>query len=239
MRLPKSWEEFLKDSFSIPNFYSKLDEFTKQFNILIPDIDKVFHVFEYMEPQDVKCVLFGEDPYPRIASACGVAFWDKEINSWDDKTNGNSLKNILKALLVANKNALYSDPIAKCRVTASNISFVSPPQLFELWLKQGILLINSAMTFSRSSDKKVHMDFWKNFHQALIEKLNKRSESPFYILWGRKAQFWEQRILESVDDPLKIIKQGHPTFIHQFMDKQNESYSPFIEIVKKTGLKWC
>ena len=238
MRLPISWEKFLKNSLELDKFYNLLEEFVEQYEPILPEKDKIFAVFDYMNPRDVTCVLFGEDPYPRITSACGVAFWDKEINSWTDKTNGNSLKNILKALLVAQGKAKYSSKIDEVRQIALELHYKSPPQLFEHWLKQGILLINTSLTFTNSKDKKQHFEFWKTFHLKLIEALNKREQSPFYILWGSKAQKWEQDILESIDDPEKIIKQGHPTFIHQFLDKNRPDFSPFREIITKTGLSW-
>jgi uracil DNA glycosylase len=238
-RLPQEWETFLNaDGFNLSAFYRLLDPFLKNCDIVIPAIQNIFAVFNYIKPADVRCVLFGEDPYPRITSACGVAFWDKEITDWSDKTNGNSLKNILKALLVARGKADYNTPISACRTIASKINFKSPPRLFEHWLNQGILLINSAMTFSGSTDKKNHFMFWKPFHLNLIRALNKKTESPFYILWGNKAQGWEKHIIESIDQVDKIIKQGHPTFIHQFLDKNNPVYSPFTEIIAKTKLSW-
>jgi len=238
MRLPSEWEKFLESSFSLLPFYNQLQEFTDGFENLIPIKKNIFHVFDYMNPQDVRCVLFGEDPYPRFSSACGVAFWDKEINSWDDKTNGNSLKNILKAMLVHKGQATYENKISECRDITRENGFKSPPELFEHWLKQGVLLINTAMTFSESKDKKKHFNFWIDFHKALIRELNKRASSPHYILWGNKAQAWEKEIIQTVDDPAKIIKQGHPTFIHQFMDKNNITYSPFTEIINKTNISW-
>ncbi len=238
MRLSSNWENFLKDSYDIKTFYNELDAFIRKFKVIIPSKEMIFHAFDYVDPQNVKCVLFGEDPYPRITSACGVAFWDKEVNTWLDKTNGNSLKNILKALLVHDGKVTYSDSIEKCRSFISETSFVSPPQLFDLWLKQGVLLINTAMTFSGGDEKKEHISFWKSFHEQLIEKLNKRNYSPYYILWGKKAQTWEQIINKSLDNPEKIIKQGHPTFIHQFLNKDDQTYSPFTEIIKKTKIRW-
>lgn len=238
MRLPLSWEKLLEDSIDLNSFYTELVDFLDKFITIIPVKEKILHVFEYMHPADVKCVLFGEDPYPRITSACGVAFWDKEIVHWQDKTHGNSLKNILKALLVYKGLAQYTDSIEVCRSIAAAKAIKSPPELFKFWLEQGILLINSAMTFSSKADKKIHMAFWKKFHEVLITKLNSRNESPYYLLWGKKAQLWEKTILESVDDSLKIIKQGHPTFIHQFMNANDPEYSPFFEIFEKTKLKW-
>ena len=238
MRLPGEWENFLKDTIDFAAFYSQLQLFVTNHSPVLPVKDKIFAVFDYMGPLDVQCVLFGEDPYPRVKSACGVAFWDKEINNWQDKTHGNSLKNILKAIVVARGKASYSTKIDEIRIIAERINFKSPPQLFEHWLKQGVLLINTALTFTNPALKKEHFEFWQPFHIKLIRALNQRGKSPFFILWGGKAAKWEGLIAEFIDDPVKIIKQGHPTFIHQFMDKNRPHFSPFTEIIEKTGLSW-
>lgn len=238
MRLPVEWEQLLKPYFDLEIFYPRLDRFVADLPRVIPSKDKIFHVFDYMAPADVRVVLYGEDPYPRVASACGVAFWDLEMESWNTKSNGNSMKNILKALLVADGQATYNNSIDECRILAENCSFLSPAELFKLWLGEGVLLVNSALTFSNNEDKKRHFVFWKDFHQGLIRALNGRPTSPFYVLWGAKAQKWELKIKDSIDDTKKIIKQGHPTFIHQFLDKHNPAYSPFNEIIQKTNLHW-
>lgn len=238
MRLPPSWEIFLTPYFDLISFYKTLDLFISDLNNVIPDKNSIFKVFDYVQPEEVQCVLYGEDPYPRLSSACGIAFWDKEINSWDDKTNGNSLKNILKAILVAQGKAYYTTPISRCREIAKDENFLSPPDLFVHWLDQGVLLINTALTFSGKDDKKSHLEFWRDFHQALIKALNQRNKSPYYILWGNKAQRSEQEIYATIDNPSKVIKQGHPTFIHQFMDKNDQNFSPFSEIINKTGIAW-
>jgi len=238
MKLPRNWELFLSDYLDINQFYSGLNTLVRQSEQVIPYPYMIFNVFQYMEPEQVIVVLFGEDPYPRLSSANGVAFWDAEIKSWNDKTNGNSLKNILKALLVSKGLVNYQTPIAQCRLITDQVNFLSPPQLFELWLKQGILLVNTALTFGGGNEKKKHFTFWQPFHRALIRALNNRQKVPFYILWGKKAQKWESDILQSNDKPDKIIKQGHPTFIHQFLSKEQLDYSPFTEIEQKTCLKW-
>ena len=238
-RLPKEWEIFLnQDNFDIYSFYRELEVFLNRFEFIIPTQDKIFNVFNYVNPAEVTCVLYGEDPYPRLSSACGVAFWDMEIKNWDDKTNGNSLKNILKALLVASGKATYKTSIEECRKIAVIENIKSPPGLFELWLNQGILLVNTSLTFSGSKFKKEHFIFWQPFHKQILKALNNRNKNPYYILWGSKAQKWENIIIESIDDRSKIIKQGHPTFIHQFLDPANPYFSPFTEIINKTKLNW-
>jgi len=237
-RLPKEWESFLNPYLDLPDFYRELDAFLSQFKTIIPAKKNIFHVFREVSPQKVCCVLYGEDPYPRPSSANGIAFWDAQIKTWDDRTVGNSMKNILKALLVAHGLAEYKTPISECRKTALAHGIKGPGDLFRHWLKHGVLLINVALTFSEFKDKKLHFEFWRPFHLALIKALNRRKPSPFYILWGKKAQQWQPIILESIDDPSKILTNGHPTFIHQFLNPQQPDYSPFKEIEQKTGFSW-
>lgn len=238
MQLPQKWETFLSGAIDCAALYADATLLLEKADFVTPEENLIFNVFHFIDPSEVRCVLFGEDPYPRLSSANGVAFWDAEIKSWQDKTNGNSLKNILKALLTAEGLADYHTPIYRCREIAAELYLKSPRELFQFWLKQGVLLINTSLTFSGPAFKKEHFRFWRPFHRALIAALNNRQESPFYILWGKKAQLWEKDILQTVDKPDKIIKQGHPTFIHQFLKKEDPTYSPFTEIRSKTDLHW-
>ncbi len=236
--LPKEWEDFLTPYFDLPSFYNQLQNFLDAFETIIPDRKHIFHVFEKISPARVCCVLYGEDPYPRSSSANGIAFWDAQITDWNDRTVGNSMKNILKALLVAHGLATYKTPISQCREIAVQHGIKGPGDLFRHWLAHGVLLINVALTFSSFKDKKRHFEFWRPFHRALILALNHRRPSPFYILWGKKAQQWQALIKESIDHPSKILTYGHPTFIHQFLKPDQPEYSPFKEIEQKTGFSW-
>jgi len=237
MRLPKEWEHLLSNSFDLNRFYLQLDCFLKQFgDRVIPEASLLFNVFHYVKPNEVRCILFGEDPYPRKSSACGVAFWDKEVSSWDQKTNGNSLKNILKGILVAKGYATYKSSIEECRAHAKKMNIFSPEYLFESWLNSGVFLLNTALTFTSKDEKKEHFSFWEPFIHAVIRELTKRY-NPYYIFWGKKAERLESVVKEYSDQP-QIIKQGHPTFIHQFLDKTNPTYSPFTELVEKTKMNW-
>ncbi len=82
MRLPVQWEEFLKPFLNLNEFYRDLELFLKPFPDILPQKDLIFNVFQQVSPDKVSCVLYGEDPYPRSASANGIAFWDAEIESW-------------------------------------------------------------------------------------------------------------------------------------------------------------
>ena len=234
LKLPDNWELFLDDVIDFTLFYKNLDMFLNNFKKpIIPFPKNIFRLFELVPPENVKCVLFGEDPYPRITSANGVAFWDNEIKHWSDKTNGNSLKNILKALLTYRALSDYSKPISECRTIAEQTHFLQPDELFKKWLNEGVFLLNTSLTFTIKQDKNLHFQFWEPFLHTVINKLVK-TNSPYFILWGNKAKKWASNISEKD----KIIEQGHPTFLHQFMNKNDLTYSPFTEIIEKTKLSW-
>ncbi|NOX87810.1 MAG: hypothetical protein GXO77_02210, partial [Calditrichaeota bacterium] len=148
MRLPVPWEEFLKPFLNLNEFYRDLELFLKPFPDILPRNDLIFNVFRQVPADKVCCVLYGEDPYPRSASANGIAFWDAEIESWENRTVGNSMKNILKALLVAHGLADYRTPISECRKIAEQTGIKEPAELFGRWLEKGVLLVNVALTFS-------------------------------------------------------------------------------------------
>lgn len=237
-RLPLIWEEFLAEKVDFGRFYREVDAFLINFKEILPDRRLIFNVFHKVHPDAVRCVIFGEDPYPRRQSACGIAFWDLEITDWSDKTNGNSLKNILKALLVEKGYATYQTSIQECRVIVREKGIINPPDLFESWLEQGVFLLNTALTFSRPEDKKHHFLFWRPFLETIITQLNNRDKAPFYVLWGSRAQKLHESISRSVINPENIIQQNHPTFIHQFLDKNRNTYSPFTELTMRTGIRW-
>ncbi len=238
MQLPKDWETLLNGTLNLDVFYLKLRQFLQSSPQVIPQKSQIFNVFYRVPVKKVCCVLYGEDPYPRKSSANGIAFWDNEVQSWQDRTVGSSMKNILKALLVAHGLADYSTPIAQCREIALQQGIKEPAALFEHWLQNGVLLVNVALTFTTAAEKKQHFYFWQEFHQALIKALAHLPRPPFFILWGKKAQALEPSILRWLPQPQKILKNAHPTFIHQFLNAQQPRFSPFIEIEQKTGFSW-
>jgi uracil-DNA glycosylase len=74
---------------------------------LIPRREDVFNGFN-LPSQDVKYIIFGESPYPRIESATGHAFIDGKVKEiWGEEglskevNKATSLRNLFKTALVA------------------------------------------------------------------------------------------------------------------------------------------
>jgi uracil-DNA glycosylase len=235
LRIAKNWELEFENYLDLEMFYSDLNHFLNRFPMIIPHKNMIFNIFERLNLQDINLVIYGEDPYPRLSSANGIAFWDNEISDWQKLTRGNSLKHILKALLIHKKIASHSDSISKCRDLCKEYHFINPDTLFNNWLRDGVFLINSALTFSEKTDKKQHFKFWHPFQNALIKILAQRKNEIFYLLWGNTANKWQKEILENHIPKSMIISQSHPTFQHQYLYRDKKEYSPFTELISKTG----
>ncbi|MDD5549578.1 MAG: uracil-DNA glycosylase, partial [Sulfurovaceae bacterium] len=75
----------------------------------IPKKENIFNAFKTLKKNDVKYVLFGQDPYPRELSATGYAFIDGNVKSIFEKNGtlsrevnrATSLRNFIKMTLVA------------------------------------------------------------------------------------------------------------------------------------------
>lgn len=55
------------------------------------------------------------------------------------------------------------------------------------WTKEGVLLLNAALTV-RKGEAGSHLKHWSPFTQEVLSLLNKRSNSPVFLLWGKMAQ---------------------------------------------------
>ena len=76
-----------------------LNIFLSGFEQILPDYPLIFNVFKLIRPENVRCVLYGEDPYPRVTSACGVAFWDTGNRSMDTKNTGKFSKKYIEGVI--------------------------------------------------------------------------------------------------------------------------------------------
>lgn len=211
-----------------------------------PKSDQIFECFKYFEPQDLKLIIVGQDPYPNSEDACGLCF-----SSMNNKTP-KSLENIFKCL--KNQNLIKDIP--------------NHGDL-KAWAKQGILLINRYLTrspeikcisnldstnesnnsniTSHISDDCLH-PFWKEFTNELVRYLstiyfnspksvtdkNKKRYLGFF-LWGRLAQE-----LTLFIDPnpefakVEIFEWTHPVGIFKESDPKHFIYCDNFSKINKS-----
>ena len=172
-------------------------------NRVEPQSGNIFKVFK-TDLTNCKVVILGQDPYPQPNVATGRAFEVGGINSWNAHINA-SLRNIIK-LLHNNKFGINRllPPVSIKTVRNDIISekfIILPPNLlFDSWERQGVLLLNTALTCPQpsSSNPKTHKTLWKFFTEEVIKFIDSRCENNIsWFLWGNNAKNFDYLILNN------------------------------------------
>jgi uracil-DNA glycosylase len=182
-----SWADKLKGFLQSSDFDKilaelyRLREDGKRFT---PPLKQVFRAFEECPYDKLKVIMIGQDPYPYINVADGLAF----SCSMTDKVQP-SLRNMFEAIekTVYQEFPTYQDP---------NLT---------RWANQGILLLNSALTCQVDKIGS-HYNVWKEFIAYTMDILNYTDSGLIFVLMGKQAQELESMIGEHHH----IIKVSHP-----------------------------
>tara|TARA_R110000868_G_scaffold404102_2_gene681973 strand:- start:1547 stop:2266 length:720 start_codon:yes stop_codon:yes gene_type:complete len=161
----------------------KLKQCKQAFKKVYPETTKTFRAFKMCQMKDVKVVILGQDPY-HDGSATGLCFG----NTNEGSRISPSLRNIVKAV--------ETDLGTLC---------VDFDYSLESWANQGVLLLNTALTVEKGKAGS-HVDLWKPFTQDFIHLLTSTKDNIIFVLWGKKAQEYEQFI----KGDNKILKAAHP-----------------------------
>lgn len=225
----EKFEKALKDWFSkdeIENLFT--NEVKDCINkCQIPKKDDIFNAFDGLKPQDVKVLIIGQDPYPDENRAHGLAFSFKN----GELAPQDSLKNIFDKI----EADTGKEP------TSTNL---------KSWREQGVLLLNTALTFTSEDERDMHSKAWKPFIYQVLDKLIavKNNEPLAIMLWGSKANELKQFEFKGLDfedgykakyPNFKILRSSHPTNNYGACDKpicgeeiyafNDENYQPFKE----------
>jgi len=183
-----SWKLALKDLFKKP-YFNQIAEHIKAEKALhktiYPKGSEIFNAFEQTPYDQVKVIILGQDPYYNAHQAMGLSF-----SVPDGVKPPPSLMNIFKEL---NKDIGMAIP------TTGNLI---------PWAKQGVLLLNAALTV-RANEPASHAKIgWMDFTDDIIHLLSEEKNGLVFILWGNFAQ---QKL--KLINPLKhkILKAAHPS----------------------------
>lgn len=163
-------------------------------NTLCPALPNVFRAFKLCSLSNCKVVMVGMDPYPDKfmgkTRATGVLFGNsKDVP--EDKLS--------PSLQVVKESAINFE------IPHNIITF---DQTLESWAKQGILMINSALTCELNKVGS-HANQWRPFISKLLKNLSNRETGIVYVLFGRQAQTLKPYINEKHND---IIEVEHPAY---------------------------
>ena len=167
VNIGNDWDDILKDEFE-KDYYLKLRQFLKseyKSHIIHPDMYDIFNALKWTSCKDTKVVILGQDPYHEENQAHGLAFSvPKGVKTPP------SLVNIYKEL--QNELGLY----------------IPNNGYLEKWARQGVLLLNNALTV-RDKEANSHRNRgWEIFTNRVIECLNERRDPVIFLLWGSNAK---------------------------------------------------
>jgi len=187
VRLSPAWQAALADQFGSPHM-TRLREFLvaekKSGKAIYPPSDHVFRALDLVEPQDVKVVILGQDPYHGAGQAHGLSFSVRPGVRIPP-----SLMNIYKEL----QADLGHAPVRH--------------GFLEAWARQGVLLLNDSLTVEASKAGSHRNKGWEPFTDAIVRVVDAGPPSVF-VLWGRNAKEKASSV-----NPVKhmVIATSHPS----------------------------
>ena len=207
-----------KSIYKILEIINNQKDFYKENNLdltIFPKLENIFKCFTYFEPNNIKVVLLGQDPYHGPNQATGLCFGINNNNIPP------SLKNIAKEL----KN---------------DLNLILKDYTLENWAKQGILLLNSSLSVIQSKPGS-QMKLWNHFTDFIIHELNNCEHNIIFVAWGAFAH----NKLKNINlNKHSIIVSSHPSPLSVFKPYKNfpafnnsKPFSKINEILKKNNQK--
>lgn len=206
-----TYEEYFGDWTKV--FDAKeLGQIIKKLNIIygarsvMPKYEDIFKAFTLCSLHDLKIVMLGQDPYPQMGVATGILFGNhKEISE-------EALSPSLKVI----KEAVIDFAVPHNLVTFDNT--------LESWCRQGILMLNSALTVELNRVGS-HAMLWRKFIGSLLSNICKYETGLIFVLFGTQAQTFTPYINSTYNT---IIKEKHPAWYARIGNKL--PHSLFVNI---------
>ncbi len=217
--LPEDWSQWLGQDFQA-DYMSALKAFLAAEKaakkVIYPHSSNWFRAFELTPLSSVKVVILGQDPYHGPNQAHGLCF-----SVQPGVQVPPSLVNIYKEL-------------------ASDVGFTPVRHGFlESWAKQGVLLLNTALTVEQGNAASHRGKGWEHFTDRAIETVSQHAESCVFLLWGSHAR--QKKALIDTSRHL-VLESPHPSPLsaHRgfFGNHHFSRANQFLQEQGRTPIEW-
>ena len=133
---------------------------------IFPSRDNIFNAFKFTPLEEVKVVIFGQDPYHEEGQAMGLSF-----SVPDNIKVPPSLVNIYKEIELE-----YN---AQFKSKSGDLTYLA---------KQGVLLLNTILTVREHCPLSHNIKEYNLFMQDIISTLNELDQPIVFLLWGGNAK---------------------------------------------------
>lgn len=181
------WDELLKGEFDKP-YYLQLRQFLIEEyrrHRIHPHMNDIFNALKWTAYRDVKVVILGQDPYHGVNQAHGLSF---SVQPGVDTPP--SLQNIYKEL------------------QADVGCFIPDNGYLESWARQGVLLLNAALTVREGLAASHRGRGWEQFTDRVMALLNAREEPIVFLLWGSHAK---EKAAQITAPQHRLLTAPHPS----------------------------
>jgi uracil-DNA glycosylase len=171
---------------------------------VFPPSHQVFAALEAVQPDDVKVVILGQDPYPQPGKAHGLAF--SILNTAPPRRHRDSLDNIFQEV---------QDDLGQTRTTTDLTD----------WAAQGVLLLNCLALSVPEGKAAGHRSLgWKELTRQVLTHLADRPRA--YLLWGGDAHRAAHDVVQTAHNAGNlVIRSSHPSPMG--VHKQGKDYIAF------------
>jgi uracil-DNA glycosylase len=193
MLKPSGWHNILKGfllSEDFTNIIVTLEQCVADEKRFTPPLKNVFRAFIECPYDKTRVILIGQDPYPQLGVADGLAF-----SCGNTKRQEASLRYIFGAI----NKTVYGE--------------TKDPKTFDpdltRWANQGVLLLNTALT-TEIGKPGTHINIWQPLITYLVDMLNTSHNDYVWLFVGKNAQEYED-LVDNVLNNTAILKCTHPS----------------------------
>lgn len=189
--LPAAWRSTLE----APHLQKILSQLDSMLSQRLADGAQIFPLRPFRAlietpPEAVQVVIVGQDPYHGPNQAQGLSFSVPDFCPAPP-----SLRNMFKELARE-----YGEP-------------EQPPRhSLVRWARQGVLLLNTALTVEAHQPASHAKKGWEHITDALIMRVLREPRPKVLMLWGNHAQA-RRRLLELQEPagPVQVLEANHPS----------------------------
>lgn len=202
----EKWNFFFKEKKDdLENILKQID-FENE--IIYPIKENIFNAFNITAYEDIKVVIIGQDPYHNEGQANGLAF-SVPVGFKLPPSLKNIYIELKEDLNIENKNGDLTN-----------------------WAKQGVFLINTALTVVKNKPMSHTKIGWQDFVISTVKEINKK-ENVIFLLWGGEAKKFKKYISENNF----IIESPHPSPLSCYRGFWgSKPFSKINNILIKNGL---
>ena len=169
VKIENSWKNALAGEFDKPYFQElarTLHREKAEGKVIYPPGPLIFNAFNLTPFDKVKVVIIGQDPYHNPGQAEGLSFSVPHGIPCPP-----SLKNIYTEI-----------------GTDLGLDLSSRDGSLEGWARQGVFLLNAALTVRANQPMSHSRIGWAEFTDAVIRTLSERRSGLIFLLWGNFAR---------------------------------------------------